>query len=346
MPELISMPAPVPRRPPNPIWPIFLPGMGCPTRCIYCDQKLQTGTVVPQSLARIYENLARDLDLAWQANRQPFEMAFFGGTFTSLPRFWRLKLIELASGYKNKGLVTAIRCSTRPDCCSKTVLSELTERGLDTVELGAQTFCSHVLRASNRGYASQTIHTACALVRASGLRLGIQLLPGLPGHDSWKWLYDVRQTCSLKPDFVRIYPCLVLTGTPLYRLYEQGRFKPWSLNQTVLALARGFLRFWSYNVPVIRMGLPPESDLLQAVAAGPWHPALGSLVRSKVLLALIQYQSLSLPPGPKSMQCPRSLQGDLWGYKGINRERLLNLGLSPERVTYSHDRSRINVCSL
>lgn len=345
MSQAVSMPAPVPYRPPNPIWPIFLPGMGCPTRCIYCDQIQQTGTA-PQSLARIYANLARDLDFAWRSNRRPFEMAFFGGTFTSLPRFWRLKLLELVSGYKSRGLVTAIRCSTRPDCCSETVLSELAERGLDTVELGVQTFCPHILRASNRGYAPQTIHTACALVRASGLRTGIQLLPGLPGHDTWKWLHDVRQTCGLKPDFVRIYPCLVLTGTLLYRWYEQGRFKPWSLNQTVLALARGFLRFWSFGIPVIRMGLPPESDLLQAVAAGPWHPALGSLVRSKALMALIQHLSFSLPPGPKSMRCPRALQGDLWGYKGTNRERLLKLGLSPEHVTYSQDHPRIELFNL
>ncbi|MFP4034736.1 MAG: elongator complex protein 3 [Desulfovermiculus sp.] len=344
MSELVSMPAPVPYRPPNPIWPIFLPGMGCPTRCIYCDQKQQTG-IAPQSLARIYAGLARDLDLAWQENRQPFEMAFFGGTFTSLPRFWRLKLIELVSGYKRKGLVTRIRCSTRPDCCSAPVLSELAERGLDTVELGAQSFCSHVLHTANRGYAPQIIHTACDLVRAKGLNLGIQLLPGLPGHDTRKWLHDVRQTCSLKPDFVRIYPCLVLTGTPLYLLYEQGRFKPWSLSQTVLALARGFLRFWSHGIPVIRMGLPPESDLLQAIAAGPWHPALGSLVRSKVLLALIKHLSLSLPPGPKSLLCPRSLQGDLWGHKGTNREPLLKLNLTPGRVTY-HDHARIELFHL
>lgn len=344
MSECVSMPAPVPYRPASSIWPIFLPGMGCPSRCIYCDQEQQTGTA-PQTLARIYANLARDLDLAWQSHRRPFELAFFGGTFTSLPRSWRLRLVELASEYKSKGLVTAIRCSTRPDCCSEPVLSELAERGLDTVELGAQTFCPHVLRASNRGYAPQAIHSACTLVRASGLRPGIQLLPGLPGHDTWKWLHDVRQACNLKPDFVRIYPCLVLTGTPLFRLYEQGRFQPWSLDLTVLALARGFLRFWSCGIPVIRMGLPPESGLLQAVAAGPWHPALGSLVRSKVLLALIKHLSLSLPPGPKSMLCPRSLQGDLWGHKGTNREPLLKLNLTPGRVTY-HDQARIELFNL
>jgi histone acetyltransferase (RNA polymerase elongator complex component) len=204
------------------------------------------------------------------------------------------------------------------------------------VEIGAQTFCSKVLTTCHRGYEPEVISKAKDAVRNAGLGLGIQLLPGLPGHSPDKWLRDVRQTCSLLPDFVRIYPCLVLKDTLLHNLYCRGLFIPWTLEQTVHALARGVLRFWTSRIPVIRMGLHPEPSLLTALIAGPWHSALGSLVRSRVVLAVIKMLALHLPRGPKAMLCPTSLQGDLWGYKGQNRSTLQNLGLSAERIAYKN----------
>ncbi|MFO7803525.1 MAG: radical SAM protein [Desulfovermiculus sp.] len=341
MHQTISFPAPVPSRPSVPIRPVFLPGIGCPTRCIYCQQRVQTG-ITSQSVHKIYTQLAQDLEQASKAGCRPFELAFFGGTFTALPQQWPLKLLELASRYKREGLVLSVRCSTRPDCISGSDLRELAQRGLNTVELGVQSFCPHVLHSCNRGHGPETIEKACAEVQTAGMGLGLQLLPGLPGHDIGTWLTDVRHTCRIHPDFARIYPCVVLTGTPLHRMYLRGEFTPWTLEQTVYALARGFVRLWAAGIPVIRMGLHPEPDLLPKIAAGPWHPSLGSLVRSKVLRALLKTLCLRLPPGPKALSCPRSLQGDLWGYRGRNRNYLVNMGLTPKDTMY-HDRACIRI---
>ena len=341
MPQTISFPAPIPSKPRVPIHPVFLPGMGCPTRCIYCQQRVQTGSTLHR-VDTIYNQMAQDLKEASRAGCNPFELAFFGGTFTALPHQWTLKFLELANRYKRQGLILSIRCSTRPDCCSGSDLQQLAQCGLDTVELGVQSFCPHVLNACNRGHGPETIEEACAAIKAAGMGLGIQLLPGLPGHDLPTWLMDVRHTCRLDPNFVRIYPCVVLTGTPLHRLYLQGKFTPWTLEQTVYALARGFVRLWIAGIPIIRMGLHPEPDLLPTVAAGPWHPCLGSLVRSKVLRALLKTLCLRLSPGPKTLCCPRALQGDLWGFRGKNRTYLKNLGLTPKDTTYD-DRTCIQI---
>ncbi|MDZ7760920.1 MAG: radical SAM protein [Desulfovermiculus sp.] len=340
----LSCPAPIPYRAKAPIWPVFLPGLGCPSRCIYCDQRQQTGSSY-RSLDHTYSVLAQDLAHAWNTGRRPFELAFFGGSFTALPRSWQIKFVDLARDYKHKGLITSVRCSTRPDCCSWPDLTELAGRGLDIVELGAQTFCPQVLHTCNRDYGPEAIRTASTGVRRAGMGLGIQLLPGLPEHDIRKWLLDIRLTCDLRPDFIRIYPCLVLQGTPLHRMYRQGRFTPWSLERTVQSLSRAYLRLWSADIPVIRMGLHPEPDLMRAIIAGPWHPGLGSLVRGRVLFALIRALCLHMPPGPKSMSCPKVLQGDLWGHQGVYRRRLHHLGLSPQRITYHHQ-PRIEITSL
>ena len=344
MPLSLSCPAPMPYRSKAAIRPVFLPGFGCPTQCIYCDQQRQTGASV-RSLHDQYSWLARDLAQAFTSGGRPFELAFFGGSFTALPRSWQMKFLDLAAYYKNRGLITSVRCSTRPDCCSWPDLADLAGRGLDIVELGAQSFCSQVLQISNRGYGPEAIHAASIGVRQAQMGLGIQLLPGLPRHDLKEWLLDVRLTCDLRPDFVRIYPCLVLEGTPLHRMYRQGRFKPWSLVQTVQALSRGYLRLWSAGIPIVRLGLHPEPALMQAIMAGPWHPALGSMVRGRVIFALIRALCLHIPPGPKTLSCPQPLQGDLWGYQGSSRQRLHFLGLSAQRITY-HQGSRIEIRSL
>ena len=342
MSHIISGPVPVFPRKRTPIHPVFLPGMGCPRTCIYCDQALQTG-VSSRPLPDIYHHLSVFLQRARAENRPPFELAFFGGTFTALPRKWQIQFVDLVQGYKASGMITALRCSTRPDACDPQHLLHLQNRGLDLIELGAQSFDPWVLRASGRGYTPECIHRACRDIRESGLSLGIQLLPGLPRHTIPLWLKDIRHTCALKPAFVRIYPCLVLAGTPLHNLWTQGRFQPWSLDMTVTALARALLRLWRADIPIIRMGLHPEPGLVRSIQAGPWHPALGTLVRSRVLMALISAMSRHLPPGPKVLTCPGSVQGELWGYKGSYRLRLHSLGISSKRIVY-HQHPRIDLC--
>ncbi len=335
MSTTISYPLTVPTKSTAPIRPVFIPGIGCPSQCIYCNQRLQTGSTT-RSLSAIYSRLAEDLALAKGKNQEPFELAFYGGTFTQIPPYWRMKFLELSFYYQQEGLISSVRCSTRPDSCCGSDLEKLAKLGIQTVEIGVQTFCSRVLTACKRGYEPDIIYQAQKAVKNAGLKLGIQLLPGLPGHSPHTWLRDVRQTCTLWPDFVRIYPCLVLKGTQLHSLYTQGLFVPWTLDQTVRALARGVLRFWNFGIPVIRIGLHPEPSLLTALIAGPWHSALGSLVRSRVVLSVLKMLALHLPSGPKSLQCPASFQGDLWGYRGHNRTPLQNLGLTAERVVYGN----------
>jgi histone acetyltransferase (RNA polymerase elongator complex component) len=344
MPPTVSIswsPAPRPRAA---IHPVFLPGLGCPGHCLYCNQKQQTGRR-EHSLAKIAGQLSRELHTAEHTNSSPFELAFFGGTFTRLPVFWQNRFLEISAEYRNKGLINAVRCSTRPDSCQLPQLERLAGLGLSTVEIGAQTFSPRVLRTVRRGYEPEAIASAAANARKAGLGLGIQLLPGLPGHTCSAWLQDVRETLGLRPDFVRIYPCLVLDQTPLADMYRQGLFQPWSLQQTITALARACLRLSAAKIPIIRMGLHPEPSLMKALIAGPWHPALGSVVRSRTLLSRIKMACLQLPPGPKLMTCPRSLQGNLWGHKGIHRIPLSKVGITPDHVVYTNAR-RLEITSL
>ena len=329
--EKIFFPSPEPSGNKGRIWPVFLPYQGCPARCIYCAQHLQTATEY-RNLDSCFQKLHSELEEAYNKQTKPLELGFFGGTFTALPGEWALRFLDLVQDFRKKGLITKIRCSTRPDSLAADSLQEFRVHGLDLVELGVQSFSDHVLALSGRDYTRDQILKASTLVKQTGLQVGIQLLPGLPGHNFSLWKQDIVQTCMLKPALVRIYPCLVLKGTALARLWEKGQYKPWSLKTTIYALCQGVQSLWKQNIPVIRMGLPPEQALLSHTLAGPWHPALGNLVKSLVLFDVLHYHAALLGPGPKRLFLPQKHRGELAGHQGQLIPKLKGLGLAPENI--------------
>ncbi|ACV69522.1 elongator complex protein 3 [Desulfohalobium retbaense] len=312
------------------IHPVFLPFQGCPGRCIYCAQDRQTG----QSPLALEEMHARLHDQLSNYARQgtSLELGFFGGTFTGLPLQWLQRFLELAREFKNRGVLERVRCSTRPDFLESRKLDLLAEHDFDLVEIGIQSFDGTVLRQSQRGYTPETAVAACNRVKTFGMGLGIQLLPGLPGHTPAIWARDIEATLSVAPECLRIYPCVVIDGTPLSRLWREGDYQPWPLSQTVRALAAALNRIEDSGIEVIRMGLPPEAGLVEAILDGPWHPALGELIRSRALLRRIVSHSRRLPAGPKALYLPSRRRSQVLGHHGRNLPVLERIGLSRDRL--------------
>ncbi|WP_045221461.1 elongator complex protein 3 [Desulfonatronum thioautotrophicum] len=289
-------PEPIHQRPR--IIPVFLPYHGCPHRCIYCAQHLQTGsgqcgqpiaddpTRASQNLSAleaIHAEMVQNLTELAATGAKNRGIAFYGGTFTALPTQWQQRFLDTARTFREDGTISHVRCSTRPDKAAKAHLQQLRENGLDMVELGIQSFQPDVLEQTRRGYPPATAVQACRAVRASGLELGIQLMPGLPGSGLAGWFRDIDQTRSLNPNVVRIYPCMVLDGTELGRAYLAGTYRPWSLARTLWAVSHALVLLWRRAIPVIRIGLAPEQSLFPAILAGPWHPALGHMAKSHAL---------------------------------------------------------------
>jgi len=320
------------------VWPVFIPFGGCSGRCIYCAQDLQTGTET-QDPATILSDLRHRLEQSLPHKRSPPEIGFYGGTFTRLPLVWQHRFLALAREYKHQGLLSRIRCSTRPDAVEPEQIRDLRKLGLDMVELGIQSLDDKVLQASRRGYSSDEARRACQTIREQGLELGIQMMPGLPGQTPTAWQGEIREVCRLRPDTVRIYPCLVLEGTPLAGLWKRGFYQPWDTERTIRAVSRATLRLWRKDIPVIRMGLHPERDLLPSILAGPWHSAMGNLVRSRILFYILFGYAMQKGTrrSLRGLDCPRRYQGELWGHHGVNRPRLRKLDISPKKVRYTED---------
>jgi len=276
------------------------------------------------------EQLGAELAEARKNGRGPFELAFFGGTFTALPDLWPERFLHLVAKYREEGFISRVRCSTRPDAVTAENLDRLKALGLDMVELGIQSFDDAALAACGRGYVGESACAACKVVREAGLKLGIQLMPGLPGDRSGLFRCDVATAVALAPDCVRLYPCVVMDGTPLAETWRNNGYEPWGLEHAKDELADALLAFGRADIPVIRMGLAPEAEMNASLLAGPWHPAFGQSVKA---LALFRYLAPRIKGG-HLLVAPRHLQGEIFGHANELKSRYAALGLGSGSIRF------------
>lgn len=268
------------------IVPVFIPHAGCPHRCVFCNQTAVTGRggALPESSD--WPTHAREF-LRFRGRRQGvLQIAFFGGNFLGLPEERILAMLTAASEFVRKAEVDGIRFSTRPDTVDRKTLSLIAAFPVHTVELGAQSMNDEVLKLSRRGHTAADTLAATELLRASGYEVGLQVMVGLPGDDAAGLMETGRRIAGLKPDFVRIYPTLVLAGSILETWYRAGRYRPLEVEEAVEQTMPLYRLFRQHGIPVIRTGLQPTEDLSRggAVVAGPFHPAFGHLVQSGCFL--------------------------------------------------------------
>lgn len=262
--------------------PIFIPHIGCPHRCIFCNQWRVTGSASQPDKESVINTIEKYLS-AVSPSVERVELAFFGGSFTGISPDLQERYLSWIQPYIEKGAIRCIRVSTRPDYICSGSLSLLKKYHVETVELGVQSFDDEVLKASGRGHSSEDSIKAVKLIRESGFRTGIQLLPGLPQDTPEKSIRSAEITVSLKPDDVRIYPAVVLKDTALEKFYASGAYKPMTVEETVELCSKMYGMFDKTGINVIRMGLHPMdfSDGESPVVAGPYHPAIGFMIKSR-----------------------------------------------------------------
>lgn len=269
------------------IIPIFIPHQGCPHRCIFCQQKtitnLSESLLTPDDIRNTIELAIKSKHLL---DKKPREVAFYGGTFTSLPNTSMTKMLDAVLPFIERGIIQTIRLSTRPDSLGEDKLNILESFGVSTVELGVQSMDNRVLLLSSRGHTSLDTINAVRILKKRGFKVGIQLMPGLPGDSKELFMDTIDKVIDLKPAMVRLYPTLVIKGTKLAQLYKQGTYNPMGLKDTVNLCKEACIKLENSGIPVIRIGLMSSPSLLKKgeIIAGPWHPSLGSLVRSGIHL--------------------------------------------------------------
>ena len=308
------------------IIPVFLPHAGCPHQCVFCNQVSITGvgrrSINPENLrTRIQQFLAFK-----KKNRSFVEIAFYGGNFLGLQKEEIRSALTTAGEFIGAGQVDGIRFSTRPDTVDAQSLDMIERYPVSTVELGAQSMDDRVLALNQRGHRASDTVRAVARLRERHFTVGIQMMVGLPGDDAAGALTTTRKIIDSYPDFVRIYPTVVVADSRLAGWYRRGDYTPLSLDDAVDLVKKIYLKYKAAGIGVVRMGLQASEDLAvgTTVLAGPHHPAFGHMVHSEIFFDLAE--SALRAAGSRKDTCtiyvhPRSIS-KMRGLKNSNIERL------------------------
>ncbi len=268
------------------IIPIFVPHLGCPNDCVFCNQKSisgETKELTKEDVKKIIEE-----HLKYVKENAKVEIAFFGGSFTGIDESKQNELLEVAYEYIKQGKAESIRISTRPDYIDKKILKRLKKYKVKTIELGVQSANDYILQKAERGHTFEDVKKASKLIRFYGFDLGHQMMVGLPESTHLDEINTAKQLIKLKPKMVRIYPVLVIKNTKLEKEYREGKYKALTVVQAVETCKELVKLFAKKNIEVIRIGLQPTDTIADSenqkseVVAGPFHPAFRQLVEASM----------------------------------------------------------------
>lgn len=266
------------------IIPIFVPHMGCPNNCVFCNQRRITGSLLPPTAQFVEKTVSEALNLIPEG--KPVQVAFYGGSFTAIAKDVQLSLLGAVQPFLRDGRVDCLRVSTRPDAIDSRTLDLLKQYGVRTIELGAQSMCDEVLAATGRGHTAEQTENAARLIKKNrGFELVLQMMTGLPGDTKERSVETVQKIIALAPDGVRIYPAVIIENTPMEDMWHEGKYREHTVDEAVDWCARIVPMFEAAGITIIRLGLNPTEELSGGAAvAGAYHPALGELVYSRVML--------------------------------------------------------------
>jgi elongator complex protein 3 len=185
------------------------------------------------------------------------EVIVMGGTFPARPRPFQQDVLrgiydglnEVRSDSLERAVLrnetaphrmVGLTVETRPDWCDQRVLPFLLDAGVTRVEVGVECLREEVLEAVGRAHGVGDVARASRETRDRGLKVGYHLMLGLPGMDPDRDLADFErmfESPDFRPDFLKIYPTLVLPGTPLFDDWRAGRYTPYDTETAVRVLA-------------------------------------------------------------------------------------------------------------
>lgn len=269
------------------IIPIFVPHLGCPNDCVFCNQKSISGQQKMITKEDIIKTINFYLENIKDKEAKK-EVAFFGGSFTGIDVDKQEEFLQTAYKFIKDGRIDSIRVSTRPDYINKDILKRLKKYKVRTIELGVQSANDYILKQSHRGHTFEDVKKASKLIRMHGFVLGHQMMIGLPESTKIDELNTAKDLAKLKPKIVRLYPVLVIKGTELEKEYQNGEYEPIPLSQAVERCKELYYFFTNKKITVIRMGLQ-NTDIISdpknaksEVVAGPYHEAFGQLVEDSI----------------------------------------------------------------
>lgn len=298
--------------------PIFIPHRGCPHDCVFCNQRKITGVeteVTPNKVKELISQFLGTLD----GDDASVEVAFFGGSFTGLDFDLQEEFLSVAKSFFPK--IDGIRLSTRPDYINDDVIKLLKKYGVTTVELGVQSTNDSVLALNNRGHSFDDVKKASKLIKDAQIELGHQIMLGMYGSSKEIDCRTVEDVIKLKPSCVRIYPVITLRGTHLEKLYNEGKYIPYTIELAAEQAKNAILKFRENEIEVIRVGLHSSDELENgdSVVAGPYHAAFGEITESLIYRDVIENEINARGKEGFVFRCAKNDVSKAIGHKKMNK---------------------------
>jgi len=311
------------------IIPIFVPHLGCPNDCVFCNQRAISGKqkmITKEDIEKNIEFYLKNI----KDKEAKIEVAFFGGSFTGIEVEKQEEFLQVAYEYVKQGKIQSIRISTRPDYIDKTILKRLKKYKVETIELGVQSANDYILKKSHRGHSFNDVKKASRLIRWYGFKLGHQMMVGLPESTRLDEINTAKELIRLKPKMVRIYPVLVIKNTKLEKEFLNENYIPLTVVQAVETCKELVSMFNKKRIEVIRVGLQNTEEITDPnvegseVVAGPYHPAFRQLVESGLWYDTILSKIKQLNVKVKKVQVRVNPQdvNNVVGHKRENIEKL------------------------
>ena len=308
--------------------PVFIPHLGCPNNCVFCNQKHISGksSFHKEEVDYIIQNALSTID----TENTETEIAFFGGSFTGIDRNTMLYLLETAQKYIEMGCISSVRLSTRPDYISDEILDILKKYTVKTIELGLQSFDGEVLEKSKRGHTAECAEHACKMIKKAGFNLIGQMMIGLPSSTLEKELYTAEKIAELC-DGARVYPTVVLRETELCDMAKKGEYTPLRLDDTIKRTGEVLLVFDKWGKKVIRIGLQSGDELYDpdVVYGGDYHSAVGELAENYIFYKKISekldniQKNTDITKKELTIYCPKGAVSKAVGQKKCNKAKLI-----------------------
>lgn len=322
---------------------LFVVHKGCPHTCTFCNQRCITGfeqSITADDVHKAARTAMESLDRQTAAGG---EIAFFGGSFTMVSRDYMISLLEAAYTYVEKGIFKGIRISTRPDGIDEEICNILKKYGVTAVELGAQSLDDRVLELNERGHTAQQVTDACTMLKEYGFELGLQMMTGLYGSEDEDSIETAKKIIELKPATVRIYPTVVIKGTKLNELMEQGVFTPKGVDETADLCANLIMMFEKAGIRVIRVGLHSGGDVQDGMTGGAFHPALREICEGRIYRNAALDALKGRPQGEYELIVGKGHVSRMAGQKRANIEYLKKKGYIITKILQDENTDKYEV---
>lgn len=273
--------------------PVFIPHKGCKNECVFCNQRKISGVIQEPTVEDVNKIIEKSLKYVTEkSSGKKIEIAFFGGSFTGLNISDQIKFLDVANKYIEMGIVNSIKVSTRPDYISVSILKLMKKYKVNIIELGVQSLDDYVLKSAKRGHLKKDVIRASKLIQLFDIKLGHQIMIGLPESNAEKEVETIKESLKMKPDILRIYPVYVIEDTELYDMYKSNKYKPLSIDE---ALERTYLvvkECKKTDINIIRVGLQSTEIITSKNSSiyGPVSDNFAEYVISKIVLEKLEIE--------------------------------------------------------